>query len=300
MKVFLGVPHGLSRAMNRVANALEKYRPDWVQIVTNPAQAEFRVLHVIGADAIPFAQKLTVPYAVMQYCTGSAARGDLSAWDSLWNSPLCDQVWSYYNLNPWVLVKDKRFYHAPLGIDTVFRKLRAESDRDIDLLTSGYVNARGQEAIEPIVDAMHAVNHNYGCEANCIHLGPQTIEGLHHPPLKATRVSPTDDDLADLYRRTFYVGALRYVEGFEMGAAEGLAGGARPVMFDRDEARRWFDGLAAFVPETDNPEQLTASLEALFEHGNPVVTLEERALALERFNWKTLVPAFWARVKENL
>ena len=51
MKVFV-TPTGLhSYAMVRVANALARYAPPHVQIVTDRQAADCAVLHVIGPDA---------------------------------------------------------------------------------------------------------------------------------------------------------------------------------------------------------------------------------------------------------
>ena len=289
IRAYVRPPKDMSRAMWRIANALEKYAPADVRIVQDPSEElDIYVLHVISLDFQPFAARLRKPYAVMQYCTGcDGGRGDMTPWYPMLER--ATMTWSYYDLSAHI----DRFYHAPLGIDQVFRKPQPAVDRDVLVMTSGFVNGQGQEAIDPLVKAAHALG-----PCDTVHLGPMPTNVTQ--PFPSFLYRPTDEDLAEMYARTRWVGALRYMEGFEMGAAEGLACGARPIMFDRPEARKWFDDLAYFVPETTDEAALQVSLEQVLRFASAEVHPAARELALQRFNWRPLVEGFWARVKENL
>ena len=289
MKVYVKCPSTLSRAMFRVANALERWAPDDLVLVEREDDADLLVLHVIGLEALGY--RTDQPCAVIQYCTGGGQ--DLSAWRPLWERARV--VWSYYNLFPHLPTGARyvqHFYHAPLGIDTVFRTDFTPRPRDITVLTSGYVNGHGQEAIEEPTLSAQRVN------ATSAHLGPIPT-GLSPNVKVNSKYDLGDSQLASLYRRVKYVAGLRFVEGFELGVVEGLACGARPVVFDRSDNRHWFGDHALYVPECDGEELVARLAQILAEEPRPV-SREERRLVLDQFNWRTLVTEFWARVKERV
>ena len=70
-------------------------------------------------------------------------------------------------------------------------------------------------------------------------------------------------------------------------------------MLDRDHYRQWFEPWAVFVPEAE-PAIVTDALEAVFREGVQYVTDDERAAALEVFNWQKLVSGFWSLVLEEM
>lgn len=271
--------------MFRVSNALERYAPDDVTIVPDGGRADLCVHHVIGAEAITY--KPTVPCAVMQYCVNSATPEGRAPWHPLWERAV--QTWSYYDLSQSIAAE--KFYHAPLGIDSIFRVPYIEQPRTVTVLTSGYVNGHGQEAIEEPTLAAKAVG------GRPVHLGP-IPEGLTQPIELELMKDIGDSVLAALYRRCKWVVGLRYVEGFELSVVEGLACGARPIVFDRPDNRHWFGDHVRYVPECSGDE-LTQRLAYIMRDEPPPVTPDERAEILERFNWKTIVNGFWTRVKEQ-
>lgn len=272
--------------MYRVANALEKYAPDDVTIVDREDEADMLVLHVIGLEAVNYRRDKQV--AVMQYCTGTGDRTkeNMAPWFPLWDRACL--VWSYYDLREFI---PTNFYHAPLGIEPLFRQQAAEEvDRKYLVMTSGYVNGMPQEAIEEPTLAAQRLGKQ------AVHLGKIPV-GLTQDLDMNLAHDITDVQLLDLYRKCEWVAGLRYVEGFELGVVEGLAQGARPVVFDRPDNRRWFGPHAFYVPECTGPE-LTEMLTALFAQASAPVSREERMAVLPQFSWKTLVTEFWHRVKE--
>jgi len=284
MKVYVKAPAKLSRAMFRVANALERYAPDDVQVVDDLESADLLVHHVIGLEAINY--RLDKPCVVLQYCTGGGE--DRSAWQPLWSRARV--VWSYYDLTRH-MPPDAVFYHAALGIDPVFRPAFVPVPRDFMVMTSGYVNGHGQEAIEEPTLAAQLVG------GTPVHLGPPP-EGFSQPMNLNLFTAIGDADLATVYRRTKWVAGLRFVEGFELGVVEGLACGARPIVFDRADNRHWFGEHATYVSE-ESGDSLMNKLAKIFGQEPVPVSADERVTVLAKFNWKTLVSEFWDLVKEK-
>jgi len=279
MKVYVEPPAHLSQAMFRVSRALARYAPAGVEIVKDPQQAEFHVLHVIANDAIAYAAaRPELKFAVIQYCYKTAGEGP---WHQLWKR--ASAVWSYYYL------KTPNLYLSPLGIDPEFTKMPLAHGPRRAVLTTGYVAGPGAEAIEEVVTAAT----HLGVEA--IHLGPQPVGLVHAPPMNwVTLHGITDEALAKVYQSCAWVSGLRHVEGFEMPCIEGLACGARPIVFDRSDMRRWYQGHAIFVPECSGVE-LTERLMHILSHPPRPVDKTEREVVLSRFYWETIIKGFWER-----
>src|SRR5688572_29373107 len=119
MKVFAKAQPHLSRGIHRVADALERYAPDWVELVSSPEEADLRIGHVIGIEGIPeWCDR--GPYALIQYCLKTGG-GSADQWEQIWQNSRA--VWSYYDLDEWLTKENDyphkigpRFYYAPLGV----------------------------------------------------------------------------------------------------------------------------------------------------------------------------------------
>ena len=281
MKAYVAPPGHLSQAMFRVSRALARYAPSDVEIVTDPSQADFHVLHVVSRDAIEAIPN--AEYGVIQYCYQTAGIGD---WLQLWDRS--KTVWSYYDLHE-VVPERVNFYHAPLGVDPEFTR-DANATKEIGILTSGYVTGHVAEAIEEVVDAAARLN------MSVVHLGPPDIAGMARVPANWRNIFGVSDAvLADHYRQCQWVSGLRHVEGFELPVIEGLACGARPIVFDRPEMRYWYDGHAVFLPECAGPSLVNHLVEVL-AHGPDPVSSDERVWVTHRFDWQPIVEGFWERV----
>lgn len=280
----------MSRAMHRVAVALRRYAPDNIQTVDKPEKADLQVLHVIGADAIEYRSRAPKT-ATIQYCYRTAGPEHLG-WPGFWSRNVA--VWSYYNLQT-LMPSETVFYHAPLGIDPLFVEEPRDVKRIIGVVTTGYVTGAGAEAIEEVMWAAHE------CGLQIIHIGPKPV-GLTRavPPSWRSMHGITDTQLADIYRHAKWVSGLRHVEGFEMPAIEGLACGARPILFDRADMRQWYDGHAVFINELDDRAALVDQLKTVFQDCPSPVTLPERREVLRKFDWQTIASGFWRAVLDGL
>lgn len=283
MKVFVEpVPASLSLAMWRVAKALKSYVPEGIEITTNASDADLQVLHVIGLDSMDV---LKAPrYAVIQYCLYSA-NGDHSAWNSIWNDSVLN--WSYYDL------RAPRFYRSPLGADETFVSYHANGHRrDVGVVTSGYVSGPGAEAIEDVAIAASLAG------LTTTHLGPRPVGMTQYPRGWTLKFGIDDNQLSDLYGSARWVSGLRHVEGFELPCVEGLMCGARPIVFDRPDMRRWYDGHAVFVPESSGASLVKELLHVLQFEPEPV-SREESEEVRAKFDWSRIVSGFWSGVLAN-
>lgn len=281
LKVSVSPPQS-DRAIQRVADALAKYKPAHVQI-TDEASADLVVLHVIGRqDQVTKKAKGLKKYAVIQYAVRSTLRPSTKGWLPLWQG--AEAVWSYYDLKA-LCEQDKQeadfsFYHAPLGVDKVFRPSKRKKKYIMMTNSHSYLT----ESVREVILAAQRVNRSV------FHLGSE----LHRPHV-VCKSGISDEELAEMYSECEFVSGLRRVEGFELPVVEGLMCGARPVCFDRPHYRQWFDGLAEFIPETPRNEVID-SLEKLFRSGAKPVTAIQRLEVAQRFSWEQLVAGFWKRI----
>jgi hypothetical protein len=280
------LPAHLSLAMYRVSDALKKYSPKDITIVEEVKDADIQVLHVIGKGSLKYLEP-SKKYVVIQYCYKTSEFGATpSKWRPLWEG--AELVWSYYDLEEY-MPKDTPFYYSPLGIAEPFTK-KIDSLKDVGIITSGYVNGPKAEAIEECASAARY----YGLST--IHLGPMPIH-MERPPKLWDTVNGIDDYvLAQLYSRSRWVSGLRHGEGFEFPIIEGLAQGARPIVFNREEMRHWFNDHAVFVHETSG-EHLTSSIGYHMRNDPKPVSERERQEVLRKFSWASITEGFWNYLK---
>jgi hypothetical protein len=311
MKLCVFADPKLSPAMARVADALGRYRPPGTELTPNEADADLVVLHVIGypetETAVEWLRANGKRYSIMQYCMISTQRPNSLDWLDIWRG--AESVWSYYDLDaqlvadgyaestcPWcgedlphvgqgtgATDFPRCFYFAPLGADPEIFVPSISVGERYAITTSGYVAE--SECVAECTIAAGLVGRR------TFHLGPR-LEC--HGDWTDVGHGITDEDLAVAYSSSDYVAGMRRAEGFELPAAEGLLCGARPLMLDRPHYRQWFEPFAEYVPETDPESLITALVEKLGEPPRPV-SREERAEAVERFDWKRLVTEFWNR-----
>ncbi len=285
MKVYVAPPAKLSQAMHRVGAALQAYLPPGHYVVDTPEQADLEVLHVIGyketVRAVETAQTAGRRYAIIQYCFKSTSKPSGVHWIDMWRGATA--VWSYYDLR-YENVRDMGrrvdFYYAPLGIDPAFHQFPSLTNRrDTLLLTTGYVAP--SECLQECAEAVRRVG------GRMRHIGPDLRLGDH---VTATQ-GVSDEVLAAYYRQSRFVAGLRRVEGFELPVYEGLASGARPIVFDAPHYRQWLGEHALYIPEDD---RVADSVAACLQTYAPV-TSDEMRWVKEKFSWKPIIEGFWER-----
>lgn len=293
-RIFLE-PVGLhSRAMVRIKDALRENLPKDFSVESEEDSADLVVIYVIGENQRARGLRALArgaDYAVVQCCLRTAGLSDLEEWHDFWDGAAA--VWSYYDLNLFAGY-DGDFLYAPLGLDEPFRGQPFKGiQREPLVVTSGYVCGPGAEAIEEVWAAASAA----GIKA--VHFGPGTVDGMEQPDEWESLTGISDEELAALYSRASWVSGLRYVEGFELPAAEGLACGARPILFDQPATRRWYGRHAVYVPERSGDE-LVGYLTNIFSGGPKPVSRDERAAVLARFDWEPSCSKFLRRATASL
>lgn len=288
MKVYLELPLE-DRALQRVYDALVKYKPKQIEITKSPSDADIVVLHVTGRHdgveaQIELLKKHNKDYVMIQYVLRSSKNPDTHDWIRMWQD--ARMVWSYYYL-PELCFEDKLdekflFYHAPLGVDTdVFYDRKSDKGHTKAVIAT---NSRGYlvESAKECIQAAKRVGRTTFFLGKELNMGKDVF----------CKTDISDNDLAYYYSISEFVSGLRRVEGFELPAAEGLMCGARPIMFDRPHYRMWFDEFAEFIPEGTR-EETVEHLVRLFEKGARPVTEKEIARAKEVFNWEKIASGFW-------
>lgn len=289
MKVFLSPSIALhSRAMVRIASALKTYAPSSISITPDISSADLVILYPISHEwfkLIDQCRERGQRYALVQCCSGKEGTN----WQHYWSNAVV--VWSYLDLN-FDGYDKSNLYYCPLGVDQYFttcgRHDSSVQDRDI-ILTTGYTHGYPAEAIlEPWIAAGKVGLKTY-------HIGGWPREIPRDLPFTVTRVEGiSDEQLALLYRRAKYVCSLRYRDGFELPAAEGLCRGARPILFDQPDLRWWYGSSAIYLPEVEKDE-LTEKLVEIFRSSHPV-SGEERKEAVRVFDWELITEGFWKEV----
>jgi hypothetical protein len=327
------IPTHHSRGIARIVDALAAYAPPDVSVIGRPApprKDSKKSTELVGeqrADLIVLTcngmrdhyQAIAdrclsrgQAYAVVQIALRTTRHPRTEQWRRLWSQAAV--VWSYYPLDLWIRedaatcpsrqlpsddglgqygvpteaasepeALDFHFYHAPLGVDPAIFHPNGGGERSITVCTSGA--RRNQESVAECDEAALAVD---GCVFQLGAMFALRARAIYAQDL-------TDDVLAAYYRQCQFVSGLRRQEGFELPAAEGLLCGARPILYDREHYRSWYDGFGEFVRE-DSHESVVEQLKVLFSNGARPVTVEERERAVHVFSWKRIVEGFWNQV----
>jgi len=302
MKVYLQPPQP-SRGLDRIATALRRYAPSWVEVCEFPRNVDLTVIYVIGRrDAVQrqVAEILSrnKKYAIVQCCLLSTMNPDVRDWIEIWKN--AQVLWSYYDLFRIALDDGlyiqgmDNFYHAPLGADAQVFYPRPESEWFDGMVTKPSskftIASSGLSRLsESVRECALAVNQ---VDGYLFHLGPVFTGAAKE--VRANGVS--DNRLAGFYSGCEFVSGLRRKEGFELPAVEGLLCGARPIVFDSVDYRWNYGNHAEYLYEGARQEVIDQLVE-LFKRGARPVTAEEREQAVERFNWETIIGGFYERLR---
>lgn len=264
MNVNLNFNHD-SKAIGRLDKALHMYAPADVTW-TDYDNADLVIIPVIGrrnhvwrlaGELLKQGRK----YAIIQLSLRSTRNPDPNDWQEIWEN--AQVVWSYYWLDG-----NFNFYLSPLGADPkLFYPLNYPRDRLVGM-TGTYTRAECLWEVEKAA-------RNVGARALKIR-------------------AETDEELNQQYNRCLYISGLRHKEGFEMPAVEGMLAGTRPILFDTPDFRRWYDGIAVFIPE-GNVLHTVNQLTKLFSAEPEPVLPKEVMYTRYRFDWEHIIHGFFDR-----
>lgn len=290
IKVFVR-PVGLfSPAMVRIANALGAAAPSQILLVDDESDCDVSVMYVIGGDYIDRANILLEhgkQYVPVQCCLKSAGYNEAdipsrTRWYEFWAKSM--MLYTYYDfLDPYPELRDKT-YLAPLGTSLGFLSPSHEPPSNPYVVTSGHVHGAPAEAILEVWEAARIAG------LRVKHVGTRQVQGIpmSRVPKHVTMLGHvTDSALAQVYQGAKFVAALRYVEGFELPAMEGLASGAIPVLFDQRDLRLWYGPHARYVNEHATSAALVNNLVEAFQdepNSYPPTIL---------YPWPTIADGFW-------
>lgn len=277
MKVYFDISWN-SVSVKRVVSALAKYLPAGLEI-SDADSADLIVLHQRGRHDHMTVESRKIfysdkQYAVIVHALRNTRNPDPEDWMELWND--AKVVWAYEDLRPWI----PNLYLAPFGADpTVFYKEDAEKK----YLVGTESNSFKDECIGEVRLAA------FKAQGNSVHFGTTFGED----PIVTNLGEVTDDSvLRKTYNQCQWFSALRHHNGFEMIAVESLLCGTRPIMFDTQNYRQWFDGLAEFIPE-ESVSMTSYYLYKVFKQESKPVSVAEIIETQKRFDWKRLVKGFW-------
>ena len=282
--VYVEAPANISRGIVRVATALKQYAPADIECVPTMDEAEVVLIHTIGWEG-DLAERLLAAkkrIAFFMYCLRTTQRPHAEDWYGIWSK--AEVVASYYHLAAVSDLPVEKFLHTPLGVDTTIFYPRPDQKRDFLVGTSGFV-----DGMEIIGEWAWVVGSNGG---RMFHLGPHLK--LPNAAVKYRHGIP-DDEVAEYWSQCRYVSGLRRTEGFELPAYEGLACGARPVMFAREDAEHWLGDSAEYIQE-GSVDDVVAQLEALVQREYRPVTADEIAWVGREFSWQRMAERFWSAV----
>lgn len=308
MKVYLQ-PDVYSRGIVRVANALMQYAPSSLQLVSHASDADLEVIHVYGrhdtvSRRIELLRQKKKPFAMIQYCLRSTMCPSTWDWFEMWEK--AKLVWSYYDL-PELCRQDGigsdlpdgsytmpgfNFYHAPLGVDPkIFR--------DTNIEKGARILINGKKRFVILASAQHALSESARECAFAAKRVKRSMFFLGHElrrgPDIVCKNNLTDEQVADYYSQCEFISGLRRIEGFELPVIEGALCGARPIVFDRQETRKWFSDFAIFIPET-NRDGVISELELIFNENIPPISDKQKDIIRDRFNWETIIKNFWNKI----
>jgi hypothetical protein len=276
-------PPWMGRVMHRINGEFKRHAPAGVRFTTVPGSADVQVLDVIGSG---FVEEVRCKRFVLQ------VQGFLPGWSperDFWLDwfTRAELVVSFNDLPEILKSDDFNFLRMPWGVDPGVFYPRQHRKRSACIFTSGY-----DPALEAILECREAAR-----QANqpMIHLGP-VLPTLDEPGIVVVN-GISDDELAGWYSEAHRVSGLRRGAGLELPALEGLACGARPVLFDTPEYRYWYGGHAEYVAEGTFDEVRDAVLALMRTTPRPVSDGERREF-LSRFSWQEIMRTYWARIKE--
>lgn len=278
-------------AITRVETALKKYAPSSLTFVESEEDADLVIIYAYGLRRGVWWRTSRLleskkKYAVVQLALRMTANPKTEDWLKIWER--AQVVWSYFDL-PKLCKKDGNsanfnFYLAPLGVDAdAFKEVKLKRKYIAAVVSQGW----SKESLGDVTTAARAVGRKV------LNIGTQKElgEGIDYTGM----IINDDATLSRYYSQCKYVSGLRRIEGFEMPVIEGLLCGARPICFDMECYRMWFEGLTEFIPE-NNREGIIISLKELFKKQPRPVTAEEKKIVIDKFDWSKIAHGFWGKI----
>ncbi len=267
-------------AFKRISYALHKFAPDWVEW-SDYDNADIMIVHVVGGGEIEPCER-PKPKVIIQHCYFTASAHEID-YTKFWEKALL--AVSFHDLRKYT-DKNIPYYGMPWGADpTVFVQTN-KGHRSIKVLATGYIAET--EAIDKVHEAVERTGHVLYQTGN--HFGWPRKNYIHIPFLD------DDRDFVDILNASQYVSALRFIEGFELMAIEGLMCGARPIV-PNDPTYDWYREHAMTIDRNGDVVGQLANI--LKDEPNPI-SAEEHKQVVDKFSWQRLIPDFYEELQRKL
>jgi hypothetical protein len=280
MKVYARIHEPASFAIYRINREFVKRAPEIVEFVDRPTQADFQIVHCLGAGSLT--KIWHDRYVLFQHNFLNADITSFPVWLGIFSQAL--MVVSYADLPSLLKSERVNFHLTPWGVDMdVFRNFARPRTKGV--LTTGW--CCDGEAIQECYLAAQQ------CRKEMVNLGDDFRFGGGFSAV--SRV--TDKELCEIYNDCEFVSGLRFREGFELSVIEGLACGCRPICFDLPVYRKWFEDLVCFVPHCHGPE-LINRIETVLRECPKQISIGEAEGIKNTFRWQNITDRFWTRIVE--
>ena len=267
-------------AFTRISDALHKFAPDWVEWVQDYDTCDIALIHVVGTGEIELLEK-PKPKVIIQHCYFTAGAPGVN-YIKFWKQSILTV--SFHNL-PSYTDRKFPFYHMPWGADADMFKLLLNTPRTIKILATGHVAET--EGIDKVFEAarntgtvLYHTGHNFNWDKS------------HYTFLQ----NLNDSQFVELLNSVQYVSALRFIEGFELMAIEGLFCGARPII-PNDPTYDWYREYAYTI---DRNSDIVKQLENIIKNPPRPILTDEYETIVQKFSWQTLIPNFYKILQEKL
>jgi glycosyltransferase involved in cell wall biosynthesis len=277
MKIFEFTRPEWGIAFKRISAALHQYAPADVEW-TDYDSCDLMIVHVVGTGEEEILKR-DKPKIIIQHCYFTA-RPELVDYPAYWEKALLSV--SFHDLRKYT-DKSISYYGMPWGADPEVFKLQPGIERDITVFTTGHIAQT--EGIDLVFEAVTAV------KGFMMHTGANF--GWSRPTYTYTDYME-DTLLCETLNSAKYVSALRFTEGFELLAIEGLMCGARPIVPENDT----YDWYREFGYTVNTKEPIVPQLITIFQQEPRPVSAEEREQIVQRFAWEHIMNGFYSKVKE--
>lgn len=265
-------------AFKRISLAFHTYAPDWVEWVEDEKDSDLNLIHVVGGGEVPMLQ-LPKKKIIIQHCYFTASPQEFD-YPKYWEESLLSC--SFHDLTKYTTRKFN--YHGmPWGADPAVFNLHPPSIREFIVGATGHIAEtegidKVYEAVAQTKSKMWHTGQNFGWDSNRY----QFIPYLH------------DTYFAKLLNHTQYISALRFIEGFELMAIEGLMCGARPII-TQDATYDWYREHAYTV---DTTKDIVPQLVDILSNSPRELSAEEHTKIISTFSWSTIMHNFYTAVEE--
>lgn len=283
-KVYYEPNRWWSRAFQKICYYCKINAPSNIVFVSDHNKADFQILDVIGPGFPDDIRCHRVVYNLHGFY--DKWREDRDFWLPYLNKAIVS--FSFADVPGILESNDFRFAFTPWGVDRKIFYPR-KKQRTAVIFTSGSCTVG--EAIKECREAARIANQPM------IHLGPR-LECMHEEGIEVIS-GVSEDELANWLSESRLVSGLRFGSGFELIALEGYACGARPIVFDNPDYRRWYGDIGIFIPELPYQQLIDKIVEIMRQPFIPV-SKEEMDRNLEKFDWRKIMVNYWEKIQYSL